>query len=218
ADQGCVDVVVGQELPGDTGVLGGDKVHLFQHPEGPQGDILQVADGGPHHVKAPRFTGHGPALPRTPARPAGPAPAAAGPVPGPTGTPPGAPARARSARPDWAAGGRPAPLGRTRRNARPGCGSPAGPRGPLPPEPPPDHPAPPALRPGPAGARQARPEGPPPRPGPPPAAPSAVPGPGPTPAPAPLGRPPGAVRSRSRHPLAQSAPGPPAHPAPPHRS
>ena len=45
ADERRADAEVAQELPGVAGVFRGDEVHLFQHPEGPQGDVLQVADG-----------------------------------------------------------------------------------------------------------------------------------------------------------------------------
>ena len=34
-----------------AGVLRGDEVHLFQDPEGPEGDVLQVADGRGDDVK-----------------------------------------------------------------------------------------------------------------------------------------------------------------------
>ena len=45
ADDGRVDVIMGQELSGHTGVLCRQKVHLTQQPQLTHGDVLQVADG-----------------------------------------------------------------------------------------------------------------------------------------------------------------------------
>ncbi len=51
ADERRPDPEVAQKLAGVAGVLRGDEVHLFQHPQGPQGDVLQVADGGGDDVE-----------------------------------------------------------------------------------------------------------------------------------------------------------------------
>jgi len=45
ADERRLDPEVAQELPRVTGVFRGDEVRLFQHPQGPKGNVLQVADG-----------------------------------------------------------------------------------------------------------------------------------------------------------------------------
>ena len=45
ADDGRVDVIMGQELSGHTGILCRQKVHLTQQPQLTHGDVLQVADG-----------------------------------------------------------------------------------------------------------------------------------------------------------------------------
>jgi hypothetical protein len=46
ADQRRLDPKVAQEFLGVPGVLRGDEFHFFQYPQSPQGDILQIADGG----------------------------------------------------------------------------------------------------------------------------------------------------------------------------
>ena len=45
ADNGCVNVIVGEQLAGDTGVLRRQKVHLAQQPQLPHSDVLQISDG-----------------------------------------------------------------------------------------------------------------------------------------------------------------------------
>ena len=55
ADQRRADTVMAQELPGVPGVLRGDEVRLFQDPKAPEGDVLQVADGGGDDVEACYF-------------------------------------------------------------------------------------------------------------------------------------------------------------------
>ena len=45
ADERRLDLEVAQELARVAGIFRGDEVRLFQHPKGPEGDVLQVADG-----------------------------------------------------------------------------------------------------------------------------------------------------------------------------
>ena len=45
--------MVSEEDPGAAGVLGGDEVDFFQDSKGPEGEVLQVADGGRHDIEAP---------------------------------------------------------------------------------------------------------------------------------------------------------------------
>ena len=45
AGRGAPDIVVVQQLGGVARVLGGDQVDVAQHPERPQGDVLEVTDG-----------------------------------------------------------------------------------------------------------------------------------------------------------------------------
>ena len=42
---------MGKKLAGMPGILGGDQVHLLEDADGPEGDVLQVADGGGDDVK-----------------------------------------------------------------------------------------------------------------------------------------------------------------------
>ena len=59
ADQRFLNPVMGEELAGPPRVFGRDEVYLFQNPQSPQRDILQVADGGGNDVKcAFRFILH----------------------------------------------------------------------------------------------------------------------------------------------------------------
>ncbi len=43
-----VDARMRQQLAGAAGILGGNHASLAQHPQRPQRDVLQVADGGRH--------------------------------------------------------------------------------------------------------------------------------------------------------------------------
>ena len=51
ADERRLNPEVAQELAGVAGIFRGDEVRLFQHPKGPEGDVLQVADGGGDDVE-----------------------------------------------------------------------------------------------------------------------------------------------------------------------
>jgi len=51
ADERRLNPEVAQELARVAGIFRGDEVRLFQHPEGPEGDVLQVADGGGDDVE-----------------------------------------------------------------------------------------------------------------------------------------------------------------------
>ncbi len=51
ADERRLNLEVAQELPRVAGVFRGDEVRLFQHPKGPEGDVLQVADGRGDNVE-----------------------------------------------------------------------------------------------------------------------------------------------------------------------
>src|SRR5579883_99507 len=66
-----VDIVVGEQLAGGTGVLGRDNAHLAQHAQRSQGDVFEIADRradqveGAHFPPARRLVG----LRRTPRTP-----------------------------------------------------------------------------------------------------------------------------------------------------
>ncbi|OGP57826.1 MAG: hypothetical protein A2V67_12530 [Deltaproteobacteria bacterium RBG_13_61_14] len=49
--QGLADAEGGEQLPGPAGVFRHDQVRLAQHPLGPAGEVLQVADGRGNNVK-----------------------------------------------------------------------------------------------------------------------------------------------------------------------
>ena len=57
ADGRLVNAIVIQELGGVTGVLAGNQVRLTQDPEGTNGNIFQIADGGGQHEKATGLAG-----------------------------------------------------------------------------------------------------------------------------------------------------------------
>ena len=51
ARHGHVDAEVGQQRARTSSVLAGDEAYLLQDPEGAQGDVLEVADGGGDDVE-----------------------------------------------------------------------------------------------------------------------------------------------------------------------
>ncbi|EKD34791.1 MAG: hypothetical protein ACD_75C02184G0001 [uncultured bacterium] len=51
ADQRRRDPEVGEELPGVPGVLGSDEIDLLEDPQGPQGNVFEIADRGGHDEK-----------------------------------------------------------------------------------------------------------------------------------------------------------------------
>ena len=55
ADQRRGDAVMVQELFAVPGILGGNQVHLLQDPQGPEGDVLQIADGRGDDVESANF-------------------------------------------------------------------------------------------------------------------------------------------------------------------
>ena len=51
-DHGRADGMGKKQLAGVPGILGGDQLHLAKYLQGPQGDVLQVADRSGYHIKA----------------------------------------------------------------------------------------------------------------------------------------------------------------------
>ncbi len=51
AEDGSVNVVMGEELACDPRIFGGNQVHLAQSPQGTGRHILEIADGGGDEVK-----------------------------------------------------------------------------------------------------------------------------------------------------------------------
>src|SRR5262249_39963267 len=52
ADERSRDAVMRQELAGVTGILSGNHIHAAQDAQGPQGNVLQVTDGGRDDVQS----------------------------------------------------------------------------------------------------------------------------------------------------------------------
>jgi hypothetical protein len=46
-----VYIQMAKQLPGDSGVFGGNQIYLPKHPSRPEGNILQIANGCTDYVK-----------------------------------------------------------------------------------------------------------------------------------------------------------------------
>ena len=51
ADQSRLDAVMAEQLQGLPRVFAGDQVNFFEHAQGAQGDVFEIADGGGDQIE-----------------------------------------------------------------------------------------------------------------------------------------------------------------------